>query len=337
MHGIIFDKFRGFTEKFPGNGTWEKVVERANLGTPVCGINSTAPDSEFSSLFDAAVVLSGKPPAIVLNQFGEYLAPELLEMGSLFGLVHPNWKTLDLIENTQKMIHSVLHARNPQVNPPEIECKRINEIEVSITYKSSRKLCGLLKGIARGIAHFYGQEIDISESMCMGRGDPICHMNIFYKTTRETITGQNIFKDIESILQHGGDIKLNNLFKGVPVSHTATIIKKVEDIVLVKASSYQLAAIQSEEKTYITSPFTTMGIIAQLKWINWEDNTVELQDFSYTEDPFGKRREVRVVPDDILQVTIRLKDRNVNGEVLNISARGLALCVTDILDRKGEI
>jgi len=49
---------------------------------------------------------------------------------------------------------------------------------VTIEYSSPRQLCVLLRGLAEGTAHYYGETATIDEVTCMRRGDPSCRFEI---------------------------------------------------------------------------------------------------------------------------------------------------------------
>jgi predicted hydrocarbon binding protein len=93
-------------------------------------------------------------------------------------VIHPNWKTLDVIEHTEDEIHRVVRLHNRDAHPPDLKCIRTSADEVIIHYSSQRKMCDVAKGIAKGLAKFYEESISVSESTCMLKGDPTCTIMI---------------------------------------------------------------------------------------------------------------------------------------------------------------
>ena len=83
------------------------------------------------------------------------------------GLVQPEWKTLDLVMNAEELIHSVVRRRNPVAKPPVLRCARYSDDEVQLVYASPRKLCHIAKGIVRGVARHYHEEVSINDQACM--------------------------------------------------------------------------------------------------------------------------------------------------------------------------
>ena len=106
------------------------------------------------------------------GDFGAFIVPSLLSLYK--PLVKKDWKTLDLIEHTEETIHKVVRLQNPGAAPPALIVKRLSPREVVITYTSQRKMCGIAKGIAKGIAAHFHEKITIGETTCMLRGDPSC-------------------------------------------------------------------------------------------------------------------------------------------------------------------
>ena len=62
--------------------------------------------------------------------------------------------------------------------PPEIRCERLSPDEVVVRYASGRRMCGVARGIARGVADHYGDRVEIAEPSCMLRGDAECRIHV---------------------------------------------------------------------------------------------------------------------------------------------------------------
>jgi predicted hydrocarbon binding protein len=176
MLGVIFFVLQNHMEKRLGPSSWGRVVSLANLPPTAYSPVAEYPDSEATALIAAASQLAGKQLGEFLEEFGEALAPELLAMYP--GLVQPEWKTLDLVVNAEEVIHSVVRRRNPLAKPPVLRCARYSTDEVRVVYASPRKLCQIAKGIIRGVARHYQEEVSITDDSCMNDGDPFCAIQI---------------------------------------------------------------------------------------------------------------------------------------------------------------
>ncbi len=179
MHGTIFLQLKKYVcEKF-GDEKWDVLLEKSNLEKKIYLPVKEYPDEDALSIVSTASKITGLATRAILEDFGEFIVPGLLEMyGSL---VQPEWNALDLIERTEETIHKVVIRKNPGAKPPHIKSNRISPKEIAITYDSPRKMCALAKGIINGIAKHYETEVEIIETSCMLRGSPSCNISITLK------------------------------------------------------------------------------------------------------------------------------------------------------------
>ncbi len=176
MHGLIFAELRKYVDAKLGPGGWPRLLEEAGLPSRIYLPIQAYPDEEATKLVSAATAITGLPADAVLQDFGEFIVPDLLRMyGSL---LKGEWRTLDILERTEETIHRVVRAQNPGADPPRLRCTRRGKDEVVVTYTSPRKLCGVAKGIVRGIAQRLGDKVVISEASCMLKGEPRCEIAV---------------------------------------------------------------------------------------------------------------------------------------------------------------
>ncbi|HEY8232729.1 MAG TPA: heme NO-binding domain-containing protein, partial [Vicinamibacteria bacterium] len=176
MHGVIFLELRKFVGARLGEGAWDDLIRQSGLGASIYLAAKDYPDAEAHKLVEAACSVSGRSSGELLEDFGEFVVPDLLQFyGSQ---LDPAWKTLDVIENTEETIHKVVRRRNPGVKPPELRCERPSPDEVVVRYTSARRMCALAKGICTGLAVYFGERIAISESACMLAGAPECRISV---------------------------------------------------------------------------------------------------------------------------------------------------------------
>ena len=174
MHGLIFAELKKYVDHVLGPQAWEPLLAKAGLAGKLYMPVSTYPDTEAVALVTAASATTGLPADTVLQGFGEFIAPDLLRM---YGSLLPReWKTLDILEHTEETIHRVVRAQTPGADPPKLVAKRSSAQEVVITYTSERRMCGVAKGIVRGIAKERGEGVAISETTCMLAGADRCEL-----------------------------------------------------------------------------------------------------------------------------------------------------------------
>jgi predicted hydrocarbon binding protein len=181
MHGLIFTELKRYVETKFDHATWEKLLENAGLKHQLYGTANVYPDQDIIKLVTTACTMTGLPANAILEDFGEFIAPGLVEQYAF--LISPSWKLLDFLANTEETIHKVVRF-NKGVTPPKLSATRVADDRLVIRYNSSRKMCALLKGIVKGAAKIYKEPVSIVESHCMLAGDPECVVTVQVGTTR---------------------------------------------------------------------------------------------------------------------------------------------------------
>jgi hypothetical protein len=106
MHGIVFTEFQEYVQQGAPAGRWHEVLHSANLDRRVYAATRHYPDKDFFDIIDAASKKLNTSTAELLVGFGEFIAPDLLGMYAV--LIKPDWSTLDVIERTETVIHTVV-------------------------------------------------------------------------------------------------------------------------------------------------------------------------------------------------------------------------------------
>src|SRR5262245_9069579 len=176
MHGLIFLQLQKFARKQFGPQAWESLLLEANLPLQSYSPARAYPDEDLVALIGAASRILGMSDGAVVESFGEFIAPELLRLQGR--LLKPEWKTLDVIENTEPLIHAAVRVANPGAQPPVLDVVRTSADELRIIYTSERKLCRLAKGILEGIARHFGESIAVEDEACMHNGDSFCALHV---------------------------------------------------------------------------------------------------------------------------------------------------------------
>jgi hypothetical protein len=173
MHGIILFGFKAFVTAGYGEAEWKRVVHSAGaLGW--YHATQTYSDQELTALVEATAHLDGRAPSAVLDDFGASLVPVLISMYGAF--IDNRWRTLDLLANTETVIHRTVRLRDPTADPPHLSVQRISGTEVHIEYRSQRRLCALAIGICRGVAAHFGEAVTVLHPECMTTGAPVCRI-----------------------------------------------------------------------------------------------------------------------------------------------------------------
>jgi hypothetical protein len=176
VHGIIFTSLKKYATTKLGADAWTNLLREAGLAGKVYLPTGSYDDKEISALVSTASKVTGTPAQALLEDFGEFLVPDLVSIyRSMF---RPEWRTLDLIESVETTIHRTVRLRDKTATPPILVVSRPGRNEVRVVHSSPRRMCGVAKGIARGVAKHYGERISLTETSCMLRNDSACRLTI---------------------------------------------------------------------------------------------------------------------------------------------------------------
>jgi hypothetical protein len=162
MHGLIHSELKRFTETTYGVAAWKAVLERAGYKDKMYLTVKPYADEEALAIVAAASELLDLPPATVLEAFGRFTAPALMRMYA--SKVDPSWGTLEMLLNTEHTIHTVVRSTQPGAEPPTLRFERVDGESVRLEYRSPRGMSAVAKGIIQGVADFYGDVVEITES-----------------------------------------------------------------------------------------------------------------------------------------------------------------------------
>ena len=176
MHGFVFTELKDYVTAKLGAEAWTSVCDRAGLKGKAYVNYQEYPDAEAVQLVTTASEITGLAAAVILEDYGAFLAPHLFR--AYRPLIDPSWKTLEFLEHAEGTIHRVVRARNAHARPPVLRCRRVSPSEVTVLYASPRRLCAVARGIVRGLAQHYREEMSITEAACMQQGEPQCQIEV---------------------------------------------------------------------------------------------------------------------------------------------------------------
>ena len=172
MHGLILLQLQKFAQHSIGAEQWRSLLKEAGFEEGVFSAGRIYDDQQVVRLVVIAANALGVPVDQVLESFGRFLSTELVRLYQR--VIKPEWKTLDIIENTETFIHSAVRVGNPGAMPPPLDAIRIGPDDLQLLYSSERKLCQLAIGIIKGLADHFHEVIEIQHDACMLLGDPFC-------------------------------------------------------------------------------------------------------------------------------------------------------------------
>ena len=155
MHGSILTMLKRYVQTQYDHSTWVQLTELAGLANAEFDHKTVYPDEHLYALLGQAAAVAGLSVGEVHEKFGEYLVPDLLYMYQK--LLRPEWKTLDLIEHTELVMHRQVRLDHAKNAPPVLDVTRLGPDELFIDYVSARRMSGLAVGIVRGLAAYFDE------------------------------------------------------------------------------------------------------------------------------------------------------------------------------------
>jgi Haem-NO-binding len=179
MQGIFLDELEKYVVRELGQTGLARVRGLTGRGEGGYRFDAAYPDNELQLIVRGVSEATSRHPIDILEEFAEGMVPGLLEVYGF--LVNPRWSFVDLLLNTQEVIHKGLKDTSPSAKPPDMQVQRVGPESVAIFYRSRRRLCPVATGIIRGAAKHYHVEVVIGEERCMLRGDPECVITVSAK------------------------------------------------------------------------------------------------------------------------------------------------------------
>jgi hypothetical protein len=110
---------------------------------------------------------------------------------------------------------------------------------------------------------------------------------------------QETIKLFQPVSSENQEIRLVNVYKGIPISYPATILEISSDTMHIKTSRIQVVCLYRDRETYIQSEYPR-NIHARVKDVNLVLSEVILHQFDYV-NVLGTRTNVRVEPGETVQ------------------------------------
>lgn len=178
MIGLIFTSLADMIEDNYGLALWNEIVREADIpdyGAYTAG--QTYPDEQIVKLVTITSQKLNLPADTVLRAFGKhvftYLANGYPEVSGHFK------KAKDMLMHVDDYIHKEIAFYHPQkVGLPTFTCIDKGMNDLTMLYRSPRKLCFLAEGVLQGVADHYHCKIDMQHTTCIHKGDEHCTFEI---------------------------------------------------------------------------------------------------------------------------------------------------------------
>lgn len=160
MHGSIFALLKRFVENTYNYSTWMKLLQTTGLEGATYEMHEMYPTKELFAIVSKASEITGIPHYTLMEQFGEFLVPDLLLIYRKY--VNPNWRTYDMLLNTEYSMHSAVKKMDDRASPPMLLVTKKGSSQLIVDYHSKRRMSGVAVGIIKGIAKYYNESDAVS-------------------------------------------------------------------------------------------------------------------------------------------------------------------------------
>jgi hypothetical protein len=147
----------------------------------------------------------------------------------------------------------------------------------------------------------------------------------------EQVSFMELFQEIFALDTAGG-LTLTNIYKELPITHSASITDIRGRHLELATSDLQLAAILHCNEVYLRSPHFDLPILGQMESIDVRRGLVRLSNFSYAELQAEHRETVRVRFKRPTSIIIHSGSNRISGIVHDISLGG---CCVNTLTHQG--
>jgi hypothetical protein len=133
---------------------------------------------------------------------------------------------------------------------------------------------------------------------------------------------EEILPILEQLAAQGKEVRLLNIYKGLPISYGAKILAVHGLIADLIVNRYQATCLEAQRQTFLQNealPHTVSGTVLT---VNVVEERVTLTSFAYVSDKIGNRQLVRVQPADPIEVEVSVKGRALKGRLADISFSG---------------
>ncbi|SRR6266851_49220 len=173
MLGVILEEMRLFVAQRYGYRAWIETLRRSQR-SPIhhYELHQAYPDEEFGLLAASAAEVTGTPPLVLLEAFGEAIVPDMMRVYGY--LIDPTWDYADFVLKMEPLLHEAMRLHGPGVQPTRVRTCRVGPTAVQVIYMSPLRACAAVRGVITGAAREYGVRIDLNEPECVLRGAERC-------------------------------------------------------------------------------------------------------------------------------------------------------------------
>lgn len=161
MKGIVFTEFLELVENKFGLDVVNQIIEGCELDTD--GVYTSVGNYSHKDMFKMVAKLSelkGIAVPELLEIYGEYFF-DTLSNGYPQFMNQPN--SFSLLESIDNYIHPEVLKLYPEAELPSFDAKVNDANEMTLLYKSSRKMSDFAIGLIKGATAYYNEKVEIEK------------------------------------------------------------------------------------------------------------------------------------------------------------------------------
>ncbi|MBA3665940.1 MAG: heme NO-binding domain-containing protein [Bacteroidetes bacterium] len=119
VHGSIFFLLKKFVIHNYSEAMWLQLNQESGIDETKFEMTHNYPLSDIEAIINRASVHTGFSGARLQETFGEYLVPDLFTLYKSY--LNPAWKTFDVLEQTENVMHGAVRKLNSTATPPGVK------------------------------------------------------------------------------------------------------------------------------------------------------------------------------------------------------------------------
>jgi hypothetical protein len=144
----------------------------------------------------------------------------------------------------------------------------------------------------------------------------------------------DIYFSFQNILSENQSVDFINTFFGLPIQNKGRLVRLGEEgHLFVSVPAAQVVGMQSNHNTHMKNELFPSVVKARVVEASLPAGLVELADFEYSDDSIGKRRSIRVEPEEPIKVTVIPEEKrqtttpSYGVDIVEISIEGLSVII----------
>lgn len=163
MKGIVFNEFFSLVDDAFGVEVTEKIIVHAELPNEGAYTGVGHYDSaEMVRLVKGLHAVTGVPVAALLQTFGKHLLGSFKAGHAAYFEACKN--VFEFVRSVENQIHVDVLKLYPDAELPHLIATQVNDDELTLVYRSSRRMADVAEGLLWGAIDHYGETLEITRT-----------------------------------------------------------------------------------------------------------------------------------------------------------------------------